>query len=330
MKENFESIYQKPASVSALVAGFNTAARYFYLAIFPISLDLFLWFAPHFKIRRLANVLISRITQIPEFSTPQLFVLIDQYQRLIQNFLEDFNLAVAARTYPTGIPSLLAGFSPKSNPLGLSATINIENTFGLVLLWLIFSLAGMLAASTLFNLVAQVTCPIKRVFTFKTLLKAFGNALLFPLVLMAIFCIISIPVMLLVPILSLVHPLLAQCSMLLAILVMVIILFPLIFVPYGIFIYGQNILTAIITSITIFRYNVQAVILFVLATFALSTGLNLMWQDVTENSWFLAAGIVIHGFIAIAILAAYCHFFIDATHYTQALLIIKRKHSRIS
>jgi hypothetical protein len=95
---------------------------------------------------------------------------------------------------------------------------------------------------------------------------------------------------------------------------------PLIFTPHGIYLYKQNLISAMMTSISVVRVSMGRTAWFILISFVMIQGLNYLWQTPGVENWLLIVGIFGHAFIVTAVLAASFYYFIDATKFTQTII----------
>jgi hypothetical protein len=98
------------------------------------------------------------------------------------------------------------------------------------------------------------------------------------------------------------------------------IILPLVFTPHGIFLYKQNLISAMMTSISVVRTSMSQTTWFIFSAFVLIEGLNYLWSSPAVDNWFLIVGIFGHAFIASAVIAASFHYFLDATAFTQSVM----------
>jgi hypothetical protein len=108
-----------PRIIPSFVAGFNAIANHIYLILFPVLLDVFLWFGPLVRIKNLVQPVFENALQQMAGAYPADTVAMLQTSKdAIIQFFEHFNLFFLLRTYPVGVPSLLVGIAPLTNPLG--------------------------------------------------------------------------------------------------------------------------------------------------------------------------------------------------------------------
>ena len=105
--------------ISAFVNGFNVVASHIYLILFPIFLDLLLWFGPHLRIQNLLQPAINEmVTNVNSMGSPDMVQMAATVKALSQVTIERFNLLSLLHTFPIGIPSLLVSVAPLKTPFG--------------------------------------------------------------------------------------------------------------------------------------------------------------------------------------------------------------------
>jgi hypothetical protein len=128
---------------------------------------------------------------------------------------------------------------------------------------------------------------------------------------------ISVPIMLLLMVLTLVSPALASGAAFLMLVFSFWLIVPLFFTPHGIFIRRQNAFSSIHTSLRMARFTLPTSAMFVFSVFVLSTGLNYLWGVPSSNSWMLIVGIAGHAFITTSLLAASFAYYRDMNAWLQ-------------
>ncbi len=103
------------------------------------------------------------------------------------------------------------------------------------------------------------------------------------------------------------------------------IIMPLVFTPHSIYLYKQNLISAMMTSISVVKVSMGQTSWFLLASYILIRGFNILWKAPTSDSWFLLIGILGHAFIVSAVIAASFYYFVDATKFTQTIMNKKFK-----
>jgi hypothetical protein len=130
---------------------------------------------------------------------------------------------------------------------------------------------------------------------------------------------VLVPVMIVVTILALISPLLANGAVLVMLMLSFWLIIPLFFTPHGIFVRGQNAFTSILSSLRMARFALPTSGLFVLSAFVLRRGLNYLWSVPPENSWMMVVGIAGHAFISTALLAASFVYYRDINAWVQTV-----------
>lgn len=310
---------QKPSIIQALLSGFNTIAHKPDLILIPICLDLFLWFGPAWRVESVFAPLLQRITDLATIQSEEILKLLENYQRTLADIISNLNLAVTLRTLPIGVPSLMVSKPSFLNPVGQPLTFSLQSFPQLVLFWLLFLLSGFLLVSLYLQNISKVVIqPVEN--TFKTFITSLLQIILIPLILLIVFLFLSLPFMLVITIFTLISPAISQFIMLLALFFIFWAIIPLIFTPHAIFLYKQNLMSAMITSIKVVRLSIHKTTWFLLAGFVIVEGMNYLWRSPNVDNWFLMVGIFGHAFIVSAIIAASFHYFLDATKYSQALI----------
>ena len=311
---------EKPKIVQALLAGFNTIANKPYLIILPILLDLFLWFGPGWRVDKIFTPVLENLQNFPGLDTTEYANLLGDIQISWQELLSNFNLAVILRTYPIGVPSLMASKTPFTNPLG-QTMVTFLSTNGQVLgLSLLFLALGITLGNFYIQKISRQVLQDEQKPDTKTFLKTLFQAILLPVALCIILLLVCIPVLFIIGLITMISPGISQFLSTLALLVIIWILMPLIFTPHGIFLYKQNLIAAMMTSISVVRMSMAKTAWFILASYILVEGLDFLWRSPGVDNWFLLVGILGHAFIVTAVIAASFYYFIDATKFTQTLM----------
>jgi len=294
-----------PRMISSFVNGFNVVASHIYLILFPIFLDLLLWFGPHLRVNNLMQPVIKdMVNSIQTMGSPDMSQMALLAQTVWQTTLERFNLLSLLHTIPVGVPSLLVSVSPLKTPLGNAPLLELSSVGVIVGLWLLLILFGLILASLYFDSISRCILQEKKAFSVKMAARATLQIILLNVILIGIGLILFIPVTLMVSIITLLSPFLAQIFLLLIALFLLWLLVPLIFTPHGIFYNQQNVLAAILNSIRLVRFFLPGTGLFLLMAILLGQGLDVLWRVPAENSWMILVGIAGHAFISTGLLAA--------------------------
>ena len=311
---------KKPNIVQALLAGFDTIANKPYLIILPILLDLYLWFGPGWRVDTVFKPFIENLQSFPGLDSAEYINLLGDIQTSWKELLANFNLAVVLRTFPVGVPSLMISKTPFTNPLG-NTMVTFLRTDGQVLgLTLLFIALGITLGNLYIQKISQQVLDSDQKSESRAFLKTLFQTILLPVVLGIILLLICIPALFLIGLVMMIGPGISNFFTTLALLVIVWILMPLIFTAHGIFLYKQNLIAAMMTSISVVRMSMAKTAWFILASYMLVGGLDYLWRSPGVDNWLLLVGILGHAFVVTAVIAASFYYFIDATKFTQTLM----------
>ncbi len=323
-----------PQLTQSLVSGFNTVANNIWLIIFPVVLDLLLWFGPHLHLQKLLQPGLDGVLQLMQrTSSPEMRPAVDNLENVWKLFLEEYNLFSVLSTFPVGVPSLMATQKPIETPLGMPDQVDVASYGQMVLGWLALSLLGLLLGSIYFAWVAKSTgTPSEEPDCGATLAGGrmpslrpgvivwqMAQALLLVIILVAVFVIMMVPSIFLSSVLALVSPILAQFTLIIIMLSVMWFLIPLVFSPHGIFLCGQSAFNALFTSRRVVGYSFPTTMLFLAAAFVLLQGLGALWLTPPANSWMALVGILGHAFITTGLLAASFFFYRAGLTYVQSI-----------
>ena len=294
-----------PRLIVSFLAGFNAVANNIQLILFPVVLDLILWFGPHIRLKQLAGPMLDELNAtLSQMATPDMSELVQAAKDTWTSTLEHFNLLSLLRTYPIGIPSLFASIGPLNTPLGPAQIYELPNaaiTFGI---WCLVILVGIIGGSFYFNEVSRVTGPERAEVPLKRLIWQIVQSIFLGILLILILMVILIPASILVSILAMINPVLAQIAVLILSIIVLWLLIPLVFSPHGIFAYRQNAFSSVLLSVRMVRYFLPMTGLFLLFALLISQGLDLLWLVPPETSWMALIGILGHAFITTGLLSA--------------------------
>lgn len=300
-----ESLPPPPGVIGSLRAGFDAVSSHVALILLPLALDVFLWLAPRLSVGTLYRSLIPNWLELnnrlglPALDAQTLAERIDQLGRV--NFLNWI------RTLPIGIPSLLSGFMPDSlpvqTPLGAQGVIQVSSSLTLLGWMFALTLVGWIGGGLYFRWVSGTTLS-DGVEAGVSLFRAVAQTLFLSVIWTVGMLVILLPVALIVTVLALLSPALANAAVLLLLVFSFWLVVPLFFMPHGIFVQQQNALQSILQSLKMARFTLPTSSMFVFAVFVLSTGLNYLWSVPSSDSWMLLVGIAGHAFITTTLLSA--------------------------
>jgi hypothetical protein len=292
----------QPGLIASFVAGFELTANHVAVISLPVLLDLLLWLGPHIRIRTILRPLIAQMMIVGSASSLPSSSL-SLIQQFWQQTADHFNLFTFLRTFPVGIPSLMSGQVLSNSPLNSLSIIDIVTWPNLILISIGLVLVGWIFGAVYYYWVCNITSPLDK----PRARKIFGailQTILLSLLMVAVIIALGFPIFMLISILALINPTVAQIVFLAFFFVIMWTLPLLFFSTHGIFTYQQNAFSSIGSSFRMVRFTLPTSGLFILLAFLLSRGLDFLWRVPPEDSWFTLVGIVGHGFIVSALIAS--------------------------
>jgi hypothetical protein len=319
---NSQVLPAPPNLIRALLAGFDTVANHIGLIIFSISLDFFLWFGPQVHLLQLFRSYLDWTIQATQEQTPQLLEAMRSSVEILRPIVERFNLTSLLRTFPVGVPSLMAGRAPLANPFGKPAGWDVAS-FGIVVVGLlVIVMVGMLVGVLYFSLTAQAALlgKVSWKAALETWLWRYSQILLLSIFWVALLFAISIPLSCVFPLLLVGGGNAGRLAIFMYGALLIWLLFPLVFSPFGIFVHQDAMWASVLRGARVARFTMSGTLLFALVLVILSQGMDLLWNIPAETSWFAVVGVVGHAFIAASLLAAIFIYYRDAGAYVQQRL----------
>jgi len=310
-----------PNLVIAFRAGFDAIANHVALIAFPVSLDLLLWLGPRLRLTELIRSMMEQLIGLYSFQDAGMTEMLEAGKKAWLLLAEQFNLLAALRSYPVGVPSLMVSKLPMAAPLGGPVLVEIHSMGGAFLAWGLISLFGLVIGTLYFAVVAQVA-----LFGEVNWRQALSNwpwaslqvlflALFWAVVILAV----SIPGSFIVTLVAFSGFSFGQCALLLYAGFVFWLILPIVFSPHGIIANQYKMFTSIKVSVNLMRKTLPTTVLFLLAVFLLSKGLNILWLIPAETSWFTLVGIIGHAFVTTGLLAASFVYYRDALQWVSAV-----------
>lgn len=316
-----------PGLISSITAGFNSVAGNIYLILFPLVLDLLLWFGPHIRLRTLAQPFIDNMNEnMAVINRADLSELFQATREVWQLTFEHFNLVTTLHTVPVGIPSLLISTLPLVTPLGNAPVYESSSLTSVLLLWVGFSLVGLICGSWYFTGIASKSATDGEKPNFMNVGSAAFQTLMLSIILIFAVLVILIPFMLILSIFSIINPTLAQIATLVLGIILIWLLLPFVFSPHGIFTHNLSAVKSILVSLRLVRRFLPGTGLFILILLLLSEGLNMLWRFAPESSWMAMVGIFGHAFISTALISSSFYYYRSGLNWMQE--VINRTVSR--
>ncbi|MFW5714053.1 MAG: hypothetical protein ACOCYU_05225 [Brevefilum sp.] len=320
MNTSSDNDIQKPKIIEALKAGFDTIASNPYLILFPIMLDMFLWFGPSWRVEKFFKRSFEQFITLPGMEPADIDMLIESYQTFWQDLTVNIDLARSLRTLPVGVPSLMVSKPSFLNPLGQPPVINLESSLQVMAFLGFFLVIGYLLGSIYFsNISGQIVQAPENTGNL-SFFRTFLQIILFPLILLVIFIVLSFPGLFILGFATMISPAISQFLIFAVGVILLWVLMPLVFTPHCIFLYRQNLIAAMMTSINVVKTSMGKTAWFIIISFILIEGMDMLWRTPDVDNWFLLIGILGHAFVVTAVIAASFHYFLDATRFTQSIM----------
>lgn len=311
-----------PNFIAALKAGFDAIANHITLVLFPIALDLFLWLGPHWRITQLLQSFLEQLFSgvgAAGAATPE---TLTAFQEIWAVLAKRFTLFAALRSYPVGIPSLMAGRLPLEAPGGSPLMWEVNSWGGAILLWLLLTGFGLLFGALYFTMVSHAA--LSGELHWKQALQQwpqnFVQVLFLSLFWLGLMAVVSFPLSCLVSLAGTGGATLLQCAFLVYGGFLLWMIFPLLFSPHGIFVHQLKLFPSVKASMRLSRMTFASAALFFMSAFLLSKGLDILWQTPAEDSWLTLIGVVGHAFITTGLLAASFVYYRDADQWMQKVM----------
>jgi hypothetical protein len=305
-----------PGVMGSLQAGFDAVSNHITLILLPFVLDLFLWLGPRLSAGNLYNSLLREWVEINNRAGLSIQNLAILEERV--DLLGLINVLTGLRTFPIGIPSLLSGMIPESlplrTPLGIQSVIQIPSVLHMLGWTVALTLAGWIGGGLYFRSVSIAASNEQGMINpWRAIVQTGILSLVWWIGLLAVL----FPALMVLSLLALVSPLLANGAAFVAILVSFWLIVPLFFMPHGIFVRRQNALHSMFASLSMSRFTLPTSSLFVFSVIILSTGLNYLWSVPSGDSWMMLVGIAGHAFITTVLLAASFIYYRDTTDWLK-------------
>ncbi len=307
-----------PNMIAALRSGFDAIANKIAIIIIPIAFDLLLWLGPHLQIKTVLNHYIDILASSAS-STPETGNVLAPMLDTLRTAASQYNLLTLLRSFPVGIPSLMSSRLPIAIPSGSPPFVDLTNPLIITGVIVGMLLIGLIVGCFYYLLVAQISLEGKM-----ELRKAIKNwswssvqVISLAMALLILLIIISIPAICVISAIALFGIPLGQFAFFLYTGILLWIAFPLLFSAHGIYVNHLGALASVRRSMVMTRMTLTTTALFIMAVFAISEGLDILWRVPPENSWLTLIGVGGHAFITSALLAASFIYYRDADRWTQ-------------
>ncbi len=316
----------RPRVIPSIVAGFDTITKHIYLILFPVAFDFLLWLGPHLRVNQIIQSMRSNLVELSELDTPQLSEMVEQSLEVWELIGERFNVMVALRSFPVGVPALFTSALPVDSPFIEPALVEITNVLVLMALIGLFTIFGVFFGTIYFLLVSDAA--LDREIRLSEMIRDIPflglRSLLVTLTWLFILIVVSIPVMCVSSIALLMGPALGQVALLVFIGILVWIFFPLIFSSHGIFVNRQNVWLSIREGARLTNLTLPTTGSFILLAVLISQGLKIVWSIPPEDSPLAIISVFGHAFVATGLLCASFIYYQQAKNWIDHALSDKR------
>ena len=311
-----------PSLITALMAGFDAITNHIELILFPLALDLFLWLGPRLRLVTLIEGFIEDFINLPEMEAAETINIMQLSEGIWSSIAERLNLLTLLRSYPIGVPSLMASKQPIAAPIGELPSWDVTSFWVVLGLIIFFSLVGLFIGTLFFLLVSQASISGK-VNWREAFVRWPGTSLqVFLLELFWLVILIGISILgsCVITFISLSGLAIGQFGILLLGGFVLWLLFPLLFSAHGIFVNQDKMWASVRASVRLTRLTLPRTALFIFGVLLISEGLDLLWSIPEESSWLTAIGIAGHALVTSSLLAASFVYYHDAYQWVQWLL----------
>jgi hypothetical protein len=233
---------EPPNVLKSIRTGFDAITKHLVLLLFPLGLDLLLWFGPHIQIRSLIEALIAEMTEVSQMFPADFAEVMQEGEAIWAIAAERVNLLVALRSLPVGIFSLLSSILPVKNPIGSPIFWDVNNLGGAFLFTVLVFLTGLLLGGLYFSAVRQAA--IFDEVKWRPILKDWPRvsiqSLILSLILVAFFFVILVVGSCAATGMTFLSVNLGQVVIILFGVISFWLLFPLFFSPHGIYVQGEK------------------------------------------------------------------------------------------
>jgi hypothetical protein len=327
MMRRENSIPEPPKTLKSIQIGFDAITQHVGLILFPLILDLIIWFAPHVRIKRQIEDLITGFFSISNLDNADLNELLQASQEVWTVIAERFNLVVTLRSFPVGIFSLLSSLLPVKTPFGDPLFVEVNDPGKALLIVLLFLLIGMVMGAFYYAGVNRAA--LYDEVRWQDILTQWPWLIKHTLLLSLIWFVFFIGLSLLggcfITGAALINSSFAQGAFLLFSMVYIWMLFPLFFSPHGIFVEKKMAWRSVYESIRMTTLSFLQTGFFIILAVLITQGLDVVWQVPPEDSWLMLISITGHAFVSTGVLAASFVFYQDMNRWIKEIVLWQQR-----
>lgn len=311
---------KQPKVFDAIKAGYDTLSGHIYLLLFPILLDIFFLFGKRLLVTDQIERMVGSVN-LPSSATAEVIKSWEELSTTFLDLFENFSLTAFLRSFPIGVPSLLAYRPLESNPLGDFTGSQVLSYGSTMFYILVFSLIGFLLGAFFLTVIRFTTQ--KDTFTLVPNEMAHQLISLFtlPVITMLVGIFILTPALFLISIFSAILPILGSLGYFLLSLGVISALIPLFFTAHEILLTGSSLVIAAKNSIRTVRPTNGKTSIFLMIAFVATYATNFLWQIPKQDSWMLIVAILGHALVTTIFYVASFHFYIDARNCVRESFI---------
>ena len=307
------------ALMDDLHAGFLFISTQPFYLILPVIIDLIVWFGPRLRVQNALGAPLELYFKRVLFQLPASFRF--QYTAAIRTVLDSLdssNLIGALSFFPGSVPFYFAGFLPVSSPIGGAASVEVPGIGAFIGIFTALAVAGFLLGIAFYATIAnRLLFPSERL-TIRAFWRTAGRFALIILVGILAAAVFAFPLSFALVLLFPLGQIAIAIFILAAVLGLLLIIFPFLFVPAGIFA-GLSLREAILVSRNLTANDVIGNVNFFVVSFVISLGLRNIWQIPDADSWMTLVSILGSAFITASLFAAYLVRFRTQLHNTRKI-----------
>ncbi len=297
---------EPPNVLKSIQIGFDAITKHLVLLLFPLGLDLLLWFGPHLQIKSLIGKLILEMNNASQSFPADVAQLVQEGEALWQVVADRINLLIALRSVPVGIFSLLPSILPLKNPFGHPILWEISNPGGAFVITLFLFMVGLILGGLYFSAVRQAA--IFDEVKWRSILKDWPRVSLQSILLSLIWVLFFLSILVVGTCaatgMTLFSVSLRQIAVILFGIVCLWLLFPLFFSPHGIYAQREKALRSLVSSVHLTNLTFMRTSLFIMLIILVNQGLHMVWQIAPEDSWLMLISILGNAFVTTGMLSA--------------------------
>jgi len=304
------------------MTGFNVVANHIWLILFPVFLDLFIWFGPKLRLQSLLNPLMEEANRaLRTYNGVDMSEMLANAQEAWVLVIERINLTSALSTFPLGIPSLVAATDTQATPIGISPSFEITSVWIALMVFLALVILGLFFGTIYINFIARNTSTSKNPFSISRFFYQLVNIYALVLLIIVLILAVLLPSLFIISIVALFSPALSQIVFMIITFIVLWLLVPFVFSPHGIFTEAQNVFKSVMSSMRLVRLFLPSTGIFILIFVLLAQGLDYLWLAPPDNSWLLLIGIVGHAFIYTGLIATSFIYYQQGNEWMQTNLL---------